>query len=146
MKFGYKISDVKKMFFDREAVFKYLIARQRKVFNKFGGFVRTIAKRSMRYGDRISSPGNPPTARKGKAFLRKFLYYAYDIKTKSVVIGPARLNSVIGFTPPALEYGGENIIQSRGKIRKANIRKRPYMKPAFDAGLTKLDSFWKDVR
>jgi hypothetical protein len=68
--------------------------------------------------------------------LKKFLYYAFDHQTKSVVAGPAKLSGFAGETPSVLEYGGS----SEG----SDIAARPYMRPADEIARPTYIQFWKD--
>ncbi len=134
----------KKMFFDRKAVASRVSKAARKVLSKFGAFVRTAARHSIRKRKRTSSPGEPPSSHMG--LLKKFIYFGYDSARKSVVIGPQRLNQKIGDAPAALEHGGSSTIVEglRGRRRKRRVRiaARPYMGPAFENEKPKLPAMW----
>lgn len=82
-----------------------------------------------------SEPGQPPRSRTG--LLKKFIFFAFDPKTRSVVIGPARLTKVRGDVPNVLEYGGT----SDG----STIAPRPFMRPAEQELRTKYVRLWKDA-
>jgi hypothetical protein len=144
-----KLDAMKGMFFDRAAVMKAADAGTRKVLSKFGAFVRTSAKSSIRKRRRASEPGMPPSSHTG--LLKKFIFFGYDASKKSVVIGPTLLNGKAGTAPEALEYGGTAVLMVRkqGMTRKGQrekkviqIKKRPYMQPAFDKNLPQLPSLW----
>jgi hypothetical protein len=83
------------------------------VLSKFGAYVRTAAKSSIRKRKRASAPGSPPSSHTG--LLKRFIYFGYDTAARSVVIGPVPLNQVSftedmrpvrGTVPESLEYGG----------------------------------------
>lgn len=87
-----------------------------------------------------SKPGEPPRSVLG--YLKKFLYFAYDAGTKSVVIGPALFGGK-GTAPRTLEEGGKAVIYG-GKT--VTIKPRPYMGPAFRAELPGLPKLWQQAR
>ena len=134
----------KAMFFDRKAVMSRVDKATQKVFSKFGAFVRTAAKSSIRSRKKVSAPGSPPSSHTG--LLKKFIYFGYDPAHRSVVIGPTRLSQKVGDAPEALEYGGESAVVSglrgRRKKRNVNIKARPYMHPAFEQEKPKLPAMW----
>ena len=119
---------MKYVFFDERAVRNALDSGTRRALSKFGAFVRRRAKSSIRKRRRISRPGEPPSSHTGK--LRKSIYFGYDPKNKSVVVGPTKWSS--SNAQALLEYGGTS--------RKALYRPRPYMRPAFQKELSNLKS------
>ena len=143
---GFKIDEAKGMFFDAPKVMRSLDTAARSVLSKFGAFVRTAAKSSIRKRKKTSEPGSPPSSHTG--LLKKFIYFGYDPTKQSVVIGPARLNSTSGTAPETLEYGGKAIIATYKKGKRVNrvvtIAKRPFMHPALNQELPKLPSMWRD--
>lgn len=100
-----------------------------------------IAKRAGRPAPRrplaASRPGEPPRVRAGH--LKRFLYFALDPATTSVVIGPAAL-STRARVPAVLEFGGT--VDSRGGKRAARIEPRPYMGPALEQELPRFRAVW----
>lgn len=82
-----------------------------------------------------SRPGEPPRVRAG--LLKRFLYYAFDSQSKSVVVGPAKLGGQTGDVPGVLEYGGI----SEG----SRIAARPYMRPAEEIARRQYVRLWKDA-
>ncbi len=130
----------KQMFFDRKAVASAADRATRKVLSKFGAFVRTTARHSIRKRKAISVPGQPPSSHVG--LLRNMIYFGYDPSRRSVVIGPTPLHGTAE-APPLLEYGGRARIKGRrGKSVSANYRARPFMGPAFEAEKPKLPALW----
>lgn len=156
---GKSLAQVKQWFFDRDKVQKAADRATLIALNRVGGTVRKVAQRSMRYRKGASAPGQPPSAhRNGRqgtgraakskytgAWLREFLFYAYDPLTRTVVVGP------LGFkksTVPALhEFGGEqDKVQWRTvdgkrvlvKIGTTTYPARPYMRPALAAVIPKF--------
>lgn len=139
------------MFLDRPEIMKQMDKRTRKVLNRLGGYTRRTARNSIKKsrskkGDQRppSPPGQPPLSRTGK--LRE-IRYGYDRSTKSVVVGPVILGGTIapGQAPRALEQGGRSVIRDGKGRRTVYVKPRPYMKPAFDKAIEKLDQFWADA-
>ena len=135
--------DIRKCFFDRQAVISRADAATRKVLSKFGAFVRRTAKGSIRDRREPAPPGSPPSSHTG--LLKKFIFFGYDAGARSVVIGPARLDSRgRGDAPSLLEHGGATTLKRRGRRRRAAYWARPYMGPAFDKEQPKLPTMWRD--
>ncbi len=134
----------KQMFFDRKAVTSRVDRATRKVLSRFGAFVRTGARHSIRKRKATSAPGEPPSSHTG--LLRKFIFFGYDRDRRSVVIGPQRLNQKVGDAPHALEYGGTSTVveglRSRRKKRRIKVAARPFMGPAFEREQPKLPAMW----
>ena len=128
---------LKKNFFDRKKIKGRVDVRTRRVLSKFGSFVRRSAQHSIRPSKRTSPPGKPPFSHSGK--LRKKIFFMYDPKRRSVVIGPIIFPGKTGKALPALEYGGKTDMPS-GDIIK--IEARPFMGPAFNANLSVVPSLW----
>lgn len=106
-----------RLFFDSEKVLKALENGERRALVRNAGFIRTIARRSLRSAGKkgkVSQPGEPPRSVTGK--LKKFLNFSYDPATRSAVIGPEGFGWLHFTTtgldisepiPAILEYGGE---------------------------------------
>lgn len=157
----FDIEGAKKLFFDRKEVRDALDKGTRKALSKFGSFVRTGSRRSIRNApmadaktgailkgrrkkgvavrQAVSQPGKPPFSHTG--LLRKFILFGFDAAAKSVVIGPILAASESG-APQSLEEGGTTRTR-RGKV--VTIRPRPYMAPAFKAELPKAAQMFKDA-
>jgi len=130
----------KQMFFDRKAVTSRVDKAARRVLSRFGAFVRTGAKHSIRKRKAVSEPGSPPSSHVG--LLRKLIYFGYDAGRRSVVIGPTPLHGGAE-APPLLEYGGRARRRGRkGRQVLANYRARPFMGPAFEREKPKLRAMW----
>jgi len=130
----------KDMFFDRKAVTGAVDRTARKVLSRFGAFVRTTARHSLRKRKAVSQPGDPPSSHVG--LLKKLLFFGYDAGRKSVVIGPTPLHGTAE-APPLLEYGGRARVKDRkGKSVLATYRPRPFMGPAFEREKPKLPAMW----
>jgi phage gpG-like protein len=113
-----------RLFFDRDVVVRHTNAYTRRVLSRFGALCRTIARRSMRRRKGASPPGTPPNAHVGK--LRDELYFAYDFKRDSVVVGPVLLTRR-SLVPQLHEFGGSVRVQNK----VVRYPPRPYMRPAF---------------
>jgi len=159
----------KKTFFDLEKIVDAVDKAERTALAKQAGFVRLFAQRSMRKRNKPSEPGEPPSAH-GQQLLKKFLFYGYDERTGSTVVGPMLLNwkqfSNIGPIPQALEQGGTTRVLEvlkAGEWRRADLRSRrrlaglpmrmraaviearPYMAPAEKAMRAKFAMQFKDT-
>ena len=130
-----------KFFFNAKVVKKAVDRTTRRVFSRFGAFVRRTAKQSIRKRKKASKPGSPPSSHTG--LLKKFIWFGYDPKTRSVIIGPARLTkNNRGEAPSLLEYGGKATIKRKSKRTKTRIRARPFMGPAFAKEQKQLPALW----
>lgn len=115
------IAQITELFFDRDRVVRSMDRATRKALSKFGAFVRTRARSSIRSRKGTSQPGKPPRSHTG--LLKRFLFFSYEPSVANVVIGPAKLNTGTK-APELLEHGGTD---SRGRTYAA----RPFMGPAF---------------
>ncbi len=92
-------------------------------------------------------PGRPPYAHEGS--LRRLLFFAYDPRGDSVVVGP------FGFSrseaPNVLEFGGRTTVTRRRtraggrrvvEKRRVRIEARPYMGPALRKELPNIPKPW----
>ncbi|MFO0806678.1 MAG: hypothetical protein U0791_26530 [Gemmataceae bacterium] len=102
-----------------------------------------------------SMPGHPPLAHRRGNFerfvrvggrtkkqdsspLREMIFYGFDPRSRSVVVGPAifRRARVPGLVPRILEHGGTGkYADKKGKIRTGTWKPRPFMRPALKASL-----------
>ena len=125
----FNLQTAKGYFLDRGIVRKQVGEIAVKGLSKAGAFIKTTAERALRYRSRSSSPGEPPTSWRAGAIrpdgtrtkrgplLRKFMFYAFDPATQSVVVGPAALPGKRQRTPSILERGGE-ALNSRRRVRR----------------------------
>jgi hypothetical protein len=106
---------VRNAFFDRPAVAAAVDRAQRQVLSRAGAFIRTRARSSLRRRKGISEPGRPPSIHSKSKSLKTILF-AYDLQSRSVVVGPVLFNAVTSgvtarTTVPALhEFGGDAVI------------------------------------
>lgn len=92
-------------FFDQDLVNRAVERGFRRQMMRWGSLSRGIARRSMRRTKSASRPGEPPRSHKG--YLKKFLFFSYSARDKSVVVGPTPLpGQSRGRVPPLLEEGG----------------------------------------
>lgn len=134
---------IKQLFFDSPKVLGAVDKATRKVFSRFGAFVRRTARGSIRKRKASSAPGSPPSSHTG--LLKRFIFFSFDPTRKSVVIGPMRLTeNNRGDAPSALEYGGMVMLKRDKDKTKVNIRPRPFMGPAFDKEKPKLPALWQN--
>ena len=139
-----KLVQVKRLFFDRQAVTDAIDKTTRRLFSRFGAFVRRTARQSIRTGgksNKVSLPGQPPRSHTG--LLKRNIFFSYEPAERNVVIGPVALNAVKAGdpVPQVLEHGGASINR---KGRRIIIEPRPYMQPAFEKELESLPPMWRD--
>lgn len=170
---GLSVNQAKGLFFDRARVVSAVSKAERRVLSKFGAFVRTRARSSIRTRKKASQPGRPPSSHTG--ILKGYLFFAYEPSRRSVVIGPAKTNQVFfrmdgtpvtGLVPEVLEYGGairilevlkygrwqradlrskRRLAGLKTRLRTVTIAPRPYMNPALRAEAPKFPLFWRDA-
>jgi hypothetical protein len=76
-----------------------------KALGHAGGFVRKVARNSMRKRKASAAPGSPPSVHVGG--LKNLILYAVDPERMSAVIGPTpRPGSPFTGVPGTLEFGG----------------------------------------
>ena len=130
-----KFNAFKRMFFDRTIVLDAVEAARRKTLSRGAAFIWKRAKSSIRSRKKSSLPGRPPHSHTG--ILKRFLFFGYDDRTQTAVIGPAKVNQV-SFTatrrvarsgpPEILEEGGSyqvlEVQYPSGKWYRADLRSR----------------------
>jgi len=129
-------------FFDRPAVLTASSRAERQVLSRFGAFVRTRARSSIRRRRGTSVPGEPPNSHVG--LLKNFIFFVFDPARRSVLVGPVRLNHTSGTAPAVLEYQGTTAITGGRNPRLVRIAARPYMRPALAKELPGLPAMWAD--
>jgi hypothetical protein len=131
---SFNFGALRSSFFDAAAVKKAVDTGTRKVLSKFGAYVRTRARSSIRKRKQPSPPGKPPSSHAGQLRL---IFFAWDPMAQTVVVGPIPFRSKggeSGVVPRLLERGGVATLRSRsGAARKAVYAPRPYMLPALAA-------------
>jgi hypothetical protein len=135
-------------FFDSRKVEQAATRKTRAVLMRFGAFVRTRARSSIRQRRAISAPGQPPSGHVGA--LRKFILFDVDMKRRSVIIGAALLPGMVGRAPASLEHGGPSagtVHRKRGtEQRPIVVRERPFMGPSMEIEKQKsLPGLWQTI-
>lgn len=113
------IQTTSRVFFDSAKLKGKLTAEEKKIMSRAGSFIRRTARQSMKKagpGD-YSKPGEPPHYHKGGFNLRNRIFFAYEIPTHSVVVGPDVLANKIG---PLHEFGG--VLGEKSVIKRMRER------------------------
>lgn len=143
---GMKLNIAKSIPFQAGKIMSATDKATRRVFNRFGAFVRRTARTSIRKRKRISQPGRPPSSHTG--ILKKLIFFAFDRLRESVIIGAARSARSRGKTTDALEHGGTSTamftVGGVTRRRRVKVKARPFMQPAFDKERPGLPAMWKD--
>jgi hypothetical protein len=151
---GFRIDQAKHLFFDRQAVTGAVDKGTLKGLSRFGAFVRRDARTSIRKAKKTSQPGEPPKSKTG--LLRDFLFFVMERASRSVLIGPAKINGKGegDSIPETLEKGGR-VRRRRLKLRRgrkaerevynATYDPRPFMAPAFEKNLPKVPAIFQGI-
>ena len=129
--------EFKKAFFDRRGIDRKVATAKRRAMSRFGAFVRTRARSSIRKRKAIAPSGEPPSSHEGS--LRRLIFFALDPVTDSVVIGPVSFRA--GEAPRLLEHSGRTI--RRGK--PAFYRGNPFMQPAGQAEVPRFPELLRNM-
>jgi hypothetical protein len=88
------IKVVQKTFFDRPKVISAIGRKNAAVLARTGGFARKVMQRGMRRSARVSAPQAFPHAHggRGNSLLRDLIFFGYEDRLRSVVIGPVLVN------------------------------------------------------
>lgn len=123
------ITKFKGGFFDRPAVIKQMDAHARKALSKGGAFVRRTARQSLKYRNKAAPVGQPPSVHRqskgGGSPLKDLLFFAWDARRRSVVVGPAAFRGS-AIVPGVLEKGGA--------VRIHEVKKRVSVKSSLGRG------------
>lgn len=159
--FDFSLKALKGGFFDADKIAAKAERANARAQSKFGAFTRRRMKSSIRYRQKPSAPGQPPSAHRSEGFtretrsrktgavrrqaaspLRELIFFARDPRTDSVVIGPV----VFGTRgAPALEFGGRATVRREGRTRTVFIRPRPFARPAGEAEAEKLPDLLRNM-
>ena len=155
---------VKEIRFDAQKVLAAAERGNRRAMFRAGGYVRRVARSSIRKRKRSSSAGKTPHGHTGE--LKRSIQFG--VEPGGVIIGPAAISSssnkfTAGPAPisETLEYGGEikikevyhkghwvrrtlakNVTGLRTRTRKVRVAPRPYMGPALKTSLPTVSQFW----
>jgi predicted amino acid dehydrogenase len=121
-----------------------------KCLSKFGAFVMTRDRQSIRDRKAISNAGDPPSSH--TKLLKRHIYFQVESNPPNVVIGPALINSGSAMTLAAIEGGGPSLVklsryrngQKQSITRPIVVKARPHTKPAFDKEIEKSPKLWQD--
>lgn len=170
--FGLSFKQFKGQFFDFEKVINKADDANRRGLARFGGAVRTTARRSIKKRKKRSTAPNQPSSH-DEHRLRKGIFFAKSAGGGGVIIGPIALKFQRddGYTintkrpTETLEEGGRvgihevkyhgqwmrvGAVPPKGRnglprrVRWVTIEARPYMGPAFKKTLPQASSFWQD--
>lgn len=139
---GFHISEAKGLFFDSKKVTSATDRATRRVFSRFGAFVRRSAKSSIRKRQKSAEPGKPPSSHTG--LLKRHIYFLFSPKSRSVIIGPVLLSSKKTDAPYLLEHGDTVTRKRRGKRVRVTYEPHPFMGPAFEKELPELPEMWRN--
>lgn len=147
---------LKEAFFDSPAVMAKVEKGKRRVLSSFGGYVRRVAKNSIKYRKATAPPGSPPSAHRSEGFtrtkknrktgaethqasspLKELIFYAYDSNTGTVVVGPVPFRGEAK-APALLEKGGQTTRIEKTKTRTLHYRPHPFMMPALQKSSPKF--------
>lgn len=137
-----EIKAAKKLFFDKKAILNAVPPALRKALSKAGAYIRDDARKSIKTRKKPAPPGQPPHSHKGQ--LRKFIFFAFDPASRSVIVGPAAFSSR-SQAPYLLEHGGTTQRKRRKRIITAQYEPRPYMLPALLKNIHEIPKPWKDA-
>ncbi len=125
---------------DRSKLRRMNKATEGRMMRKFGAFVMTTAKISIRRPGRRKM--GPPVGH--TRTLEKNIRFDYSSAVSSVVIGSIKLSGKTD-APRVLEHGGRGRFQVKGRNRGTRVfKKRAYMVPAFQKELSELPRIWKE--
>lgn len=145
------------VFFDSKIVVDTVDANVRKAMSKAGAFIRRSAQSSIKYTNGIAQAGSPPHAHRSRGYtkkkvkggvttfqnaspLRELIFFGWDARTKSVVVGPTPFRGKTE-APPLLEFGGT--FAKNGKAMK--YAPHPFMGPALKANVSKFPELLKNL-
>ena len=114
-----------------------LVARVAKasvdILRRMGAYVRTVARRKVKTGERPSTPGTPPHSRTGA--LRRGILFGVERRRESVLVGPSE--RFVGTSAAAHEFGGA--------YKRERYPKRPLMGPSLKESAPRLARMWQDA-
>ncbi len=113
----------------------------KKFLNRAGGYLRMTAKRSIRKKKKPSVAGSPPASHTGA--LKNFIRFSVSDDARRVVVGPQKLSGKMFDQPSVLEMGGVSGFVRNGAVKNIRIQPRPFMRPALQNTISKIDTFWK---
>lgn len=118
-------------FFDRGAIITAMSVAERKAMMRTGGYLRKVARNSMRKKKGPAKPGEPPHVHVGH--IKNLLFFAYDTQTGSLVVGPVGFNG--SPVPNILEFGN-NKQEARQFMKPAQVKSQDKLAPSIKFGGT----------
>lgn len=123
--------EMKKAFFDRQKINDAVDRETRRALSKSLAYVRRRMRSGLRRRKRPSKPGQAPSVHsKNPALTLKAIFFAYDARTKSGVVGPVKLNGQRSLStsnmalPGLLEIGGLVTIPEESYDGKTWVKQR----------------------
>ena len=103
------------------------------ILRRMGAYVRTVARRKVRPGERPSPAGTPPHSRTGA--LKRGILFGVERRQASVLVGPSERS--VGTSAAAHEFGGA--------YKRERYPRRPLMGPALKESSPRLARMWRDA-
>ena len=103
------------------------------ILRRMGAYVRTVARRKVRPGDRPSPAGTPPHSRTGA--LKRGILFGVERRQGAVLVGPSE--RFVGTSMAAHEFGGA--------YKRERYPKRPLMGPSLKESTPRLARMWQDA-
>ncbi|HBJ34225.1 MAG TPA: hypothetical protein DDZ51_05555 [Planctomycetaceae bacterium] len=91
----------------------------------------------------VSRPGQPPRMHTSGNRNLKLILFAWDDRSKSVVVGPMLFKTTSGVkVTEVLEHGGRTVIRDKRRKRSVRIAARPFMRPALASEAPKFPNLF----
>ena len=119
--------------FDAEGLTARIARASVDILRRMGAYVRTVARRKVRPGERPSPAGTPPHSRTGA--LRRGILFGVEKRRQSVVVGPSE--RFVGTSMAAHEFGGA--------YKRERYPRRPLMGPSLQESTPRLARMWQDA-
>ncbi|MBR2487561.1 MAG: hypothetical protein IKB52_00380 [Kiritimatiellae bacterium] len=119
--------------FDADGLVARVARASVEILRRMGAYVRTVARRKVRPGERPSPAGTPPHSRTGA--LKRGILFGVERRQASVVIGPSE--RFVGTSMAAHEFGGA--------YKRERYPKRSLMGPALKESTPRLARMWQDA-
>lgn len=103
------------------------------VLRRMGAYVRTVARRKVKTGERPSVAGTPPRSRTGA--LKRGVLFGVEKNSQTVVVGPSE--KFVGTSMAAHEFGGA--------YKRERYPRRPLMGPSLKESAPRLAKLWQDA-
>ena len=119
--------------FDADGLVARVARASVEILRRMGAYVRTVARRKVRPGERPSPAGTPPHSRTGA--LKRGILFGVERRQASVVIGPSE--RFVGTSMAAHEFGGA--------YKRERYPRRPLMGPSLKESTPHLARMWQDA-